>query len=84
MKIEELKSMPKGVVFIHEIMDDGTLKTTSPGKVDAPIHSTAEKLLLNIQADMNSGKGKNSRQSIGHSHSHHGHTHTHGGHTHSH
>lgn len=80
MKITELKEMPKTAIMVHDILDDGTLKTTVPGSISDPVvHSTAEKILLAFQADLNSGKGKNSRTRLNP-----GHTHTHGGHTHTH
>jgi hypothetical protein len=64
------------------IMPDGTIKTET-GKVSGPNHSTAEKLLLDIQK---AAGGKTKQLSMGHKHHHkhsHQHTHTHdGGHQH--
>ena len=77
MKIEQLNSMPPGKVFVHEVLEDGTLKTTS-GKVAMPIHSKGEALLRDLQLGLNGGKGKNARKAISHYHADTG-QHTHGG-----
>lgn len=80
--IEELKAMPRGAVFTHEVLEDGTLKTTS-GKVAMPIHAQAEGLLKKLIQDLNGGKGRNARSNIGHSHKDTGY-HVHGGEGHQH
>jgi hypothetical protein len=76
MKIEQLDSKPPGTIFTHEVLEDGTVKTTS-GKIAMPIHSKGEALLRDLVAGLNSGKGANSRKNLPHTHHDTG-LHTHG------
>ena len=77
MKIEQLDSKPQGTIFTHEVLEDGTVKTTS-GKIAMPIHSRGEALLRDLIAQLNGGKGANTRTNLPHAHRDTG-MHVHGG-----
>lgn len=79
MKIPKLKAPPRGLVFTHEILEGGLVKTTS-GKVAMPIHSAAEKMLSDMATELG---GASTRTNLPHSHRDTGH-HVHGGHGHQH
>ena len=77
MKIDQLTSTPKGVIFTHEVLEDGTVKTQS-GRIAMPIHSRGEALLRDLIIGLNAGKGANTRTNLPHAHRDTG-MHVHGG-----